>query len=129
MDHQPRALFIFENGIVLPDNLICSGRAPSILSGQPCPFSDNGRFPLPQPLQVDAPTYSIDKGLPGDLCPPCCKQVLGSLGDWHGHHGRRYPDDLHALRLFKCRQWFWVVVPGLKHDNPQTIQGVVSHGE
>jgi hypothetical protein len=25
------------------------------------------------------------------------------------------------LRLFKCSQWLWLVVPGLYHDNPSEI--------
>ncbi len=106
----------------MPDNLICSGVIPSILEGKPCPYSDKGRMPLPQPLDADTDRYSVDKGQPGNFCPPCCKQSLGSLGHWHGYQGRQYPEELHGLRLFKCRQWFWVVVPGLLHADPTRIQ-------
>jgi hypothetical protein len=47
------------------------------------------------------------------LCPPCAKQALGPLGHWDGHHGCTVPAELRPLRLFKCRMWMWLVVPGL----------------
>jgi hypothetical protein len=110
----PRALFIGADGQIYPDNLMCSGIIPADLSGKPCPFSDQGRMPHPQPLSEKEPSYSPDKGKPGDLCPPCAKQQLGSLEHWQGHNNQSFPPDLLKLRLFKCRQWFWLVVPGIK---------------
>jgi hypothetical protein len=126
-DHsgEPRALFLSPDGNIYPDTLICSGIIPAELGGMPCPFSEAGRFPMPQPLRPDDPTYTIDKGKPGDLCPPCAKQQLATLGHWQGHGGRQFPKELLPLRLFKCRQWLWLVVPGLYDAEPTTIKRVV----
>lgn len=111
----PNALFLSPDGTVLPDSLICSGRLAAELDGQPCPYAVQGRMPGLEPLREDTDTYSVDKGRPGDLCPTCAKHQLGSLRHWQGHHGQQFPEELLSLRLFKCRQWFWLVVPGL-HD-------------
>lgn len=116
---EPHALFPLPDGSIYPDALICSGVLPAELGGNPCPFSDNGRFLLPEPLDPNKSGYSIDKGKSGDLCPPCAKQQLGSLGHWQGHGGTQFPVDLLSLRLFKCRMWLWLVVPGLRDDAPQ----------
>ncbi len=61
------------------------------------------------------------RGQPGDLCPPCAKQNLSSLGHWQGHGGQTYPEALLPLRLFKCRQWLWLVIPGLYEADPTQI--------
>jgi hypothetical protein len=119
-DHTPKALFV-GNGAIYPDHLICSGAVPGELGGKPCPFSVAGRMPDVLPLDAAAPTYTIDQGKPGDLCPPCAKQALGSLGHWDGHAGLHVAPELQKLRLFKCRMWFWLVVPGLNDDAPATI--------
>lgn len=79
-------------------------------------------FSTPHPLDPADPTYTVDKGQPGDLCPPCAKQQLANLGHWEGHRGQKFPEELKPLRLFKCRQWFWLVIPGLHHDAPSNIQ-------
>jgi hypothetical protein len=118
IDHTPRALFIGSDGAIYPDTLMCSGIVPAELEGHACPFSEHGRMPRPQPLDANDPTYSIDQGQPGDLCPPCAKQQLANLGHWQGHNGQQFPAALLPLRLFKCRMWFWLVVPGLRHDEP-----------
>lgn len=119
---EPRAFFPLSDGSTYPDTLICSGVIPAELGGNPCPFSDAGRFPIPEPLDPSKPEYSIDKGKPGDLCPPCAKQQLGSLSHWQGHSNARFAEDLAPLRLFKCRMWLWVVIPGLRDDNPKVLQ-------
>ena len=119
---QPKALFLAPDGNIYPDTLICSGVLPAELGGKPCPFSHNGRLPAPTPLCHNHPTYTLDKGRPGDLCPPCAKQQLGSLGHWQGHNGQTFPTELLPLRLFKCRQWLWLVIPGLQDDTPMTIE-------
>jgi hypothetical protein len=111
-------LLIFSGSDIVSDDLICSGKLPSLLEGRPCPWSVQGRMPEPVPLNEDDPTYCIDKGKPGDMCPPCCKQNLRSLGHWQGHGGQQFPEELLPLRLFKCRQWFWVVIPGLIDQEP-----------
>jgi hypothetical protein len=78
-------------------------------------------LPTPVPLTQDDPHYTIDKGKPGDLCPPCAKQNLAHLGHWQGHGGQEFPAALLPLRLFKCRQWLWFVVPGLTEAEPTVI--------
>lgn len=116
----PRALFLSPDGNIYPDSLVCSGIIPQELNGQPCPYSICGRIPQPVSLRQSQETYSIDKGQPGDLCPPCAKQQLASLGHWQNVK-ENFPEYLFPLRLFKCRQWFWFVVPGLKDSNPTEI--------
>jgi hypothetical protein len=120
--NEPRALFPGPDGTFYPDSLICSGMLPAELEGKPCPYAEHGRFPQPRPLVISDSSYSIDKGAPGDLCPPCAKQQLGSLGHWQGQGGLRIPAELSPLRLFKCRMWLWVVVPGLRDDAPQHLE-------
>ena len=115
----PKALFISPDGHVYPDTLICSGELPTELGGKPCPFSQAGRIPDPIPLDPADPTYSLDKGKPGDLCPPCVKQQLAFLGHWHSNG--QFPKELQPLRLFKCQQWFWLVVPGLYDAEPTEL--------
>jgi hypothetical protein len=119
---EPRALFLFPDGMVHPDSFVCSGIVADKLGGGPCPYSDGGRMPLPRPLDETDPDYTIDKGQPGDLCPPCAKQQLSNLGHWQGHGGTRFPEELSPLRLFKCRQWFWLVVPGLHDASPTRLE-------
>ena len=122
-DHsaEPKAFFISPDGNIYPDTLICSGILPAELGGQPCPYSQAGRIAPPLPLNANDPNYSIDKGQPSDLCPPCAKQQLAHLGHWQGHGKRQFPEELLSLRLFKCRQWFWFVVPGLHDCDPTRI--------
>jgi hypothetical protein len=121
-DSKPKALFISPDGKVYPDSLICSGVLPGELAGKPCPFSTNGRIPAPQPLSQNELDYTTDKGQPGDLCPPCAKQQLSSLGHWQGYAQQEFPTHLLPLRLFKCRMWFWLVVPGLYDDSPTILK-------
>jgi len=122
-DHsaEPKALFISPDGNIYPDTLICSGILPAELGGKPCPFSQAGRIPDPIPLNPDDPSYTVDKGQPGDLCPPCAKQQLANLGHWQGHGKHEFSKELLPLRLFKCRQWFWFVVPGLYEAEPSRL--------
>lgn len=116
----PSAIFIDADGKTYPDSMVCSGRV--FLDNQVCPYSIDGKMPPLETLKADDPTYSIDKGRPGDLCPRCAKQQLGSLGKWDGHRGVAVPAELHPLRLFKCNQWFWLVVPGLTNASPGSIE-------
>jgi|SRR5579859_7499400 len=102
-----------------PDYLICSGLLCAELGGQPCPRADNGRMPLPIPVSQDEPFYSLDKGRPGDLCPPCCASNLSSLEHWQGHNGQIFPESMLPLRVFKCSVvGAWWVVPGLYDTSP-----------
>lgn len=121
--NEPKALFLSPDGNIYPDTMICSGLLPAELGGQPCPYSDQGRLPDPIPLCQGSPAYTIDKGRPGDLCPPCAKQQLGPLEHWQGHRQQTFPEDLLPLRLFKCRQWLWLVIPGLRDDLPTRLNG------
>jgi hypothetical protein len=102
--------------------IVWSGKLLLDTAGETCPFSRNGHLPEPESLDENSPTYSQDKGKHGDLCPPCAKQQLGSLGHWEGHRGQSFPEDLRPLRLFKCNKWLWLVVLGLKHNNPTQIE-------
>lgn len=125
---EPKALFLSPDGRIYPDTLVCSGVIPPELGGKPCPFSQAGCKPDPVHLDPDDPTYTVDKGQPGDLCPPCVKQQLAHLGHWQGHGKQQFPEELLSLRLFKCRQWFWLVVPGLHDAEPTKLspRGAVS---
>lgn len=118
---QPKALFLSPDGNIYPDTMICSGIIPAELGGQPCPYSQSGCFPEITHLNPDDPSYSIDKGQPGDLCPGCAKQQLANLGHWQSHGNQKFPQELLSLRLFKCRMWLWFVVPGLHDANPTKI--------
>lgn len=113
-----KALFIAPNGDIFPDYLICSGK---LTGSHACIYSQDGRIPSPEPLDPSATNYSPEKGRPGELCPPCVKQQLASLGHWEGHRGHTYPEELKPLRLFKCSQWLWLVIPGLFNDNADVI--------
>ncbi len=119
--NKPQAIFIGPDGQLYPDALVCSGTIIPLLDGEPCPYAQNGGMPAPVPLRVDGVKFSPDQGQPGDLCPPCAKQNLSSLGHWQGHGGQTYPDSFLPLRLFKCRQWLWLVVPGLHEADPTQI--------
>jgi len=120
--HPPKALFISPDGKIYPENLICSGLISAELNGKPCAYAQNGRLPDLVPLDENAPGYSPDKGNPGDLCPPCAKQQLAHLGHWQGHGEQTFPEELLPLRLFKCRMWLWLVVPGLYDEDPQQLR-------
>ncbi len=116
-----KAFFISPDGNLYPDYLVCSGKI-SENGNKPCPFAQNGHIPDPLPLDLNSPNYSLDKGKYGELCPPCVKQQLGHLGHWDGHRGQLFPEELKPLRLFKCSQWHWLVVLGLRHDNPTQVK-------
>jgi hypothetical protein len=121
VNNPPKALFLLPDGKIYPDTLICSGTISAELNGKPCPYSQNGRLPDPIPLDNADPSYTLDKGNPGDLCPPCAKQNLANLGHWQRHDGQIFPDELLPLRLFKCRMWLWFVVPGLQDVEPTRL--------
>lgn len=114
----PRALFISSDGMLYSDSLICSGLLPAQLQGRPCPFADNKHMPTPQPLNPEAADYDPAKGQPGDLCPPCAVRHAGTLGAWEEHKRYYIPEELLPLRLFQCRQGFWLIVPGIYNDEP-----------
>ena len=123
----PKALFLSPDGKIYPDTLICSGMISAELNGEPCPHSQNGCLPDPVLLDETDPNYSIDKGKPGDLCTECAKQELGNLGHWQGHWQQTFPEELLPLRLFKCRMWLWLVVPGLYDAEPTKLNTTFNH--
>ncbi len=116
-----RALFLAVDEQIYPDVLVCSGVLPEQLNGEPCLYAENGRLPTPIPLNKDSPDYQPSQGQPGDLCPPCARETWGSLGEWQGEHDQVYLDELRPLRLFKCRQNMWLVIPGLYEATPDRI--------
>ena len=79
---------------------------------------------MPEVLRLTAehPRYTVDIGRPGDSCPPCAKQQLGYLGHWQGYRGIQFPGEFLALRVFRCRLLFWLVVPGLYDHAPDRIE-------
>ena len=112
-DYKPRALFLFPDGQLLDDNLICSGTFPSGLEGKHCPFSEGGRMPQPKPID-EASKSKL--GQSGGLAPPCAVESLGNLEAWQGAGEVRYPEELGSLEVYKCRQMFLLVVPGLREN-------------
>lgn len=115
-----RAIFILDDkGVVAADDAVCSGEIAAELDGQICEHSDGGRIKRAIRLDAADPLYSLDKGKPGDLCPPCALSNLSSLGHWQSGESRTYPEDLLELPPFKCRKGFWLVVPGLTDRQDQ----------
>lgn len=110
---QPRALFFLPGGALIGDAQICSGNYPTRLRGEPCPFSVNGR--MPPPIRVDEVTQRRlpKRGEIGEWAPPCCLEQLGSVKEWRLARLFSIPESFESLRLFKCRQMFFLVVPGL----------------
>lgn len=129
-DHtsNPKAIFLSLDGSTYPDTLICSGVITFELSGKPCPYSQAGRMPDVLPLDPTESSYTTDKGQPGDLCPPCAKSQHASLQLWQVPGRQQFPAELFPLRLFKCRQWFWLVVPGLYDAEPTRLRSNDSSG-
>lgn len=72
-------------------------------------------MPIPQPLAAEASEQAPMLGQPGDLVPTCVTEHFGSLEEWQGNQGL-YPPGAGPLRLFRCRQWHLLVVPGLRND-------------
>jgi|GEM_PF-4065575 len=116
-----RAYFLSSTGEFIPDTLICSGSAPTILSRGICVFSDNGRLPSLQPIGDHFNSSSPQTGSSEDLWPPCAMAQLGSLERWQDAAGGNVPHALLLLRVFKCVQMLLFVVPGLEDDRPNFI--------
>ena len=62
-------------------------------------------------------------GCAGDLVPPCAVEQLGCLERWQARSKSKYPEALWDLRVFKCRQMFLLVIPGLRDGQPDMIRG------
>jgi hypothetical protein len=108
---RPPEPLLLKDSQTFAETLICQGEP----GGSPCPSAVAGRFPG---LRVLATADSADMGKPGDLFPACGLQQLRHLGHWQAQRDERYPDKLLPLRLFKCGQGCWLVIPGLRHDSP-----------
>lgn len=128
---EPKALFIISGGKTLPEDAICSGllaRLPLVSEDQgsstSCRYYVNDVFPEVKPLDEKDPLYSIDKGNPGDFAPTCAICQHSSLEN--SQRGSRsegkFFQELLPLRLFKCRQGLFLVIPGLYDDSPQEIK-------
>ena len=118
----PRAIFLSSDGEWLPDNVVCSGLKFPELRGRACIHSDAGRFPLPQRLGESDSTISPEKNSNNGLTPPCAIMQLGRLEDWRNVVGE-YPRDMHGLLVFKCKQMFLFVIPGLREDSKMIDTG------
>jgi hypothetical protein len=70
-------------------------------------------MPTPIPLDEVAVRRTPKLGKMGEWAPPCCIEQLGALGEWEPAERASLPASLEELRLFKCRQMFVLVVPGL----------------
>ena len=57
----------------------------------------------------------------GRSVPALRQTATRESGSLAGHGQRKFPEELLSLRLFKCRQWFWLVVPGLRDGEPTRI--------
>jgi len=113
---KPKALFPTHDGKIYPDHLICTSTTPAELNGKPSTLKQVFFLTSKFLILLNQITGLI-RGKPGDLCPTCAKQQLSSLRHWQGHSGQNFPEELLALRLFKCRMWLWLVVPGIYDDD------------
>ncbi len=120
-EHGPRAMFIWRDGHFYSDSLICSGIIPLELGGKPCPYSEGGRMPKSQPMSEENERDTPLKGKTGELCPPCMARHYGDLEGWAARGERPMPEELLPLRVFRCHQFFWLVVPGLEDGDATKI--------
>ena len=121
-EHGPRAMFIWRDGHYYSDSLICSGIIPLELGGKPCPYSEGGRMPKPQLINPEQESATPLRGKTGELCPPCMARHYGDLQGWSARGERPMPEELMPLRVFRCHQFFWLVVPGLNDAEPAKLK-------
>lgn len=118
---EPQALFLFSRGLLIADNLICSGKLETPFQGA-CKYSDNGQMPGLKRLLVDEKSQETRLGKGGDLAPHCALEHLGDLGTWQKNIGERYPHRYSHLRVYKCRQMLMLIVPGIRNDRASMIE-------
>ena len=70
---------------------------------------------MPRPIPIEEASKT-KLGQIGELLPPCVVESLGHLETWQPAGEFRYPEELGLLKVYKCRQMFLLVVPGLKGD-------------
>ena len=70
---------------------------------------------MPRPIPIEEASKP-KLGQLGELAPPCAVESLGHLEAWQPAGEVRYPEELGLLKVYKCRQMFLLVVPGLKGD-------------
>jgi hypothetical protein len=106
----PRALFLFPNEEAKPDDEICSGQYPSILNGEPCPYSDSGRIPLFCMIEGESKGNKEKRDTNKKQQASCILQELGRLDQWGKEYPLVFPKVLKHKSLYKCRQMFFVVL-------------------
>ncbi len=110
---KPRALFLFPDRQAESDTDVCSGSFPSHLEGKPCPFSDHGRLPDPRMEFPGLTSEDIRRLELIEIAPACVIQDLGALKTWQGRMRLQYTQVIEDWHLFKCRQMFLLVIPGI----------------
>lgn len=118
---EPQALFLFSEGLLIEDALICSGKLETQFSGA-CKYSENGQMPGLMTLTFDEPSQESRLGKSGDLAPQCALEHLGDLATWQKNIGERYPHRYSQLRVYKCRQMLMLIVPGIRNDRASIIE-------
>ena len=110
---KPRALFLFPDRPAESDAEVCSGAFPSHLEGKACPFSDAGRFPLFAGSSDNSEGVSALTPRAFDMLLACIIQNLGPVKAWRAQALLKYPKRIEDCLLFKCRQMFLLVIPGI----------------
>jgi hypothetical protein len=78
---------------------------------------------MPSPVRIDEVAQRRAPGLGevGDWAPPCCLEQLGPVKEWRLARRFSIPESFKDFRLFKCRQMFFLVVPGLMDDSARSL--------
>jgi hypothetical protein len=118
---EPKALFLFSNGLLIADDLICSGELETQFTG-PCKYSRDGKMPGLVRLVFDENYHGSRLGMNGDFVPRCALEQLGSLANWQLIIGEKYPHRYWHFRVFKCRQMLMLIVPGIRNDQASVFQ-------
>ena len=118
---EPQALFLFSKGLLITDDLVCSGKLETQFKGA-CKYSDDGHMPGLMTLTVDELSQESRLGMSGDLAPQCALEHLGSLESWQTTIGEQYPQRYAHFRVYKCRQMLMLIVPGIRNDQASVFQ-------
>jgi hypothetical protein len=63
----------------------------------------------------------LTKGNLATSAHPAPNKTLPTSDTGKGHGKQKFPQELLTLRLFKCRMWLWLVVPGLHDAEPTKL--------